>query len=83
MLCSVPSATASRGLHHCNPQMPETKMSTDETAYQKVGVEAVFKGPEAHRAHVVSQLHNAGVIDAPEVQYLQVCNALLTFLCQG
>ncbi len=39
-------------------------------AYQQIGVEAVLQGAKAEGAHVVSQLHNAGVVDAPKVQYL-------------
>ena len=34
-------------------------------------MKAVPEGPVAHRAIVVAEIHNAGVVDAPDMQCLQ------------
>ena len=50
-------------------------------AHQQVCVEAVLEGPVAHSASVIAEVHNAGVIDAPDMQRLQHAIAFSTAAC--
>ena len=57
------------------------KSIREGSAHQQVGVEAILERPKAHPASVVAQVHDAGVVDAPDMQRLQRVGTVSVATC--